>query len=81
MEKVDRLYEALEAAEKALGHAVERYRIALGCCNVCGEFFEPGDVGIAMVDEKSRIGFEHETCPKDPIDYGSSYRNDQQTDL
>ena len=81
MEKVDRLYEALEIAEKALGHAVERYRAALGCCSVCGEFFVPGDVGIAMVDEKNRIGFEHETCPLNPVDYGSSYRNDQQLDL
>jgi len=79
--KAEHLHEALEAAEKALGHAVERYRLALGCCTVCGAFFGPGDIGVAMVDEKSRIGFEHETCPEDPLDYGSSYRNDQQIGL
>lgn len=75
---MNRLHAALDAAESALGHAVERYRLALGCCISCGDFFEPGAVGIAMVDEKGRIGFEHQECPEEPTDYGSSYRNEQQ---
>lgn len=81
MGKAEDLDNALEAAERALGHAVERYRVALGCCTTCGDFFEPGDIAIAMVDDHSRIGFEHDKCPQDPTDYGSTYRNDQQTGL
>ena len=81
MGKAERLQASLEAAESALGHAVERYRLALGCCASCGEFFEPGMLGVATVDERGRIGFEHESCPEDPTDYGSSYRNEQQIDL
>lgn len=75
------IHEALEAAEAALGHVVERYRLALGCCISCGDFFAPGMIAIAMVDEKSRIAFEHETCPEETTDYGSVYRNEQQIGL
>jgi len=79
--KVKELHDALKAAETALGHAVERYRLALGCCALCGDHFEVGDIAIATIDTKSRTCFEHESCPEDPEDYGSSYRNDQQIDL
>jgi hypothetical protein len=78
--KVKELREALKAAEEALGRVVERYRLALGCCAVCGDHFEMGDIAVASVDARSRICFEHELCPEDPEDYGSSYRNDQQID-
>lgn len=81
MDRADELHEALAAAEDALGHAVERYRIALGCCTTCGDFFEPGAIAIAMIDEKGRIGFDHDKCPEEPTDYGSSYRNEQQPGL
>jgi len=79
--KADKLNAALNAAESALGHAVERYRLALGCCIECGDHFQVGDAAIAMIDLKNRICFEHETCPENPLDYGSSYRNDQQIGL
>lgn len=75
------IHDALEAAEEALGHAVERYRLALGCCLSCGDFFAPGMIAVAMVDEKGRIGFEHDNCPEETTDYGSSYRNEQQIGL
>ena len=81
MDRVGELRAALNAAEAALGHAVERYRLALGCCSVCGDHFEIGDIAIAVADAKSRITFEHESCPEETEDYGSSYRNDQQIDL
>lgn len=81
MGKADDLYKALAAAEAALGHAVERYRLALGCCNACGDFFELGSIAIVVIDEQSRTCFEHETCPAEPVDYGSSYRNELQSPL
>lgn len=81
MDKADKLQRALVAAEEALGRAVERYRLALGCCISCGDFFEPGDLAVAMVDAKGRVEFEHEICPEESEDYGSSYRNDQQNSL
>ena len=80
MGRADDVHDALAAAEKALGHAVERYRLALGCCISCGDYFEPGAIAVAMVDNLGRIGFEHDECPKEPTDYGSVYRNDQQKD-
>jgi len=68
----------MKAAEEALGNAVEKYRQALGCCAVCGDFFEAGDTAVAMFDSESRIQFEHETCPSNAEDYGTVYRNPQQ---
>jgi len=68
----------LEAAEKALGSAVERYRLALGCCATCGDLFELGDLAVCGVDSKGRIQFEHELCPDDPSNVRDSYRNPQQ---
>jgi len=75
VDRAENLHKALAAAEEALGNAVERYRVALGCCTECGDFFESGELGVAIIDEVGRIGFEHESCPADSTDYGSSYRN------
>ena len=79
MDKAEALHIALHTAEAALGRAVERYRLALGCCRACGDFFEPGALAVAMVDAKGRTEFEHQFCPDGAEDYGSSYRNEQQT--
>ena len=78
MDRAEELRNALASAERAFGHVVERYRLALSCCAVCGDFFKIGDVAIVMIDVQNRIAFEHETCPEETEDYGSSYRNDQQ---
>lgn len=72
------LHDALEAAEQALGSVVEQYRLALGCCASCGDFFETGSAAIAMVDTKGRTCFEHIACPEEAINVRDSYRNPQQ---
>lgn len=78
MNQATDLRSALKAIEEALGSAVEKYRLALGCCALCGDFFEVGDIAVAMFDYESRIQFEHETCPEQAEDYGTVYRNPQQ---
>ena len=72
------LHDALAAAERVLGCVVEQYRLALGCCATCGDFFEPGSAAIAMVDTKGRTSFEHDVCPAEAVNVRDSYRNPQQ---
>jgi len=78
MDRAKLLHEALEAAEQALGNAVERYRLALGCCAACGDLFEYGGLAVCTVDAKGRIQFEHDECPEEPSNVLDSYRNPQQ---
>jgi hypothetical protein len=78
MDRAEDLRVAMEAAERALGGVVERYRLALGCCACCGDRFELGDIAIAGTDNKGRIQFEHEACPDGAVNLRDSYRNPQQ---
>jgi len=78
--KAEELNFALEAAERSLGRVVERYRLALGCCALCGDFFELGSLAVVAADAANRVCFEHEECPPDPTNYREAYRNPQQGD-
>jgi|3_EtaG_2_1085321.scaffolds.fasta_scaffold15094_4 hypothetical protein len=78
MGRAQQLYDALEAAERVLGDAVNQYRLALGCCATCGDFFEIGTLAIVMVDDKGRTCFEHEECPEEPVNFREDYRNPNQ---
>jgi len=74
MNRAQDLHNALEAAESALGGAVECYRLLLGCCASCGDTFELGELAVAMVDEKGHTCFEHELCPDESSDVRGIYR-------
>ncbi|MGE3483281.1 MAG: hypothetical protein AB7L09_00775 [Nitrospira sp.] len=81
MDKAQELRNALRAAEEVLGNTVRKYRLALGCCCSCGDYFEIGELVVVVGDEDGMTGFEHDTCPIEAQDYRSSYRNPQQLDV